>query len=1016
MPVDSLSGSTSAFPVLDILPGAAQEHLASPSIPSVRSVASPQFWMMPQTLPNTIKTLQCTGQSVSAGFHTSNMLPAGFAAASALAAGDVSCPQGHLLESIVTQMEGYSCDRCKRKMLKGAYLWRCRSCNFDVCEECKALAVCPQAHQLSSAITSEANCSCDICRVLQPQGKRVWGCRQCDFDVCDHCKPPVFQCPKGHLLQHWGSSCSATTCQSCAAEFPKGSLMWGCRRCNWDLCERCTPRACPQGHLLERAIAAGDYSCHECRNVVSRGLVKWTCRTCNWDMCSECKSPQASALQELRKQFPTVGIVLLTSVLHRSGGDYDIATATLTKGPPDLRQNPEGWMDFFDDDRDGALSQAEVLEAVAWSFAFGGDQLRRQDASTFLQSIWPSLELDELGRVRYQGLVAHAGLRHRVLHKWSPETFSIARAPASNVPVVVSVSDRPRKSSVPVEVVSVSVGGSPSVFNQGPVSVDQSKGVEQVAVGSTAASAADEVGSTPSKPSLAFYCKLGMGAALKQSSTKPDAAKDAGVSKPAVAVSKPDVAQEVSEYVTENGHEDEATATERARKLLLMSLSRLPENGVLGVYFSAKLSEPFGDFSATLRKRYQTYCNNFLRFAVLAVSADSDVESFKASTQDMSSWDVVPFEDHSRRKSLATLLDVRSVPCLVLVAKDGRTITNNGVAAIGADVDGSRFPWKVPAPESSPLSNYLHGEPREPEKASTEDATDSGRDMPSDAEINPERNRASAPQRSSKLQRGPRAVDDETFADKAETVPLTEESYKQVASFCSNYAMKRFVRRVLDAKWWTVTDDDQFDTLIWEHSGNRGTKTLKALLTDLGSAKWVSPAAHLPGEPPPSRRFRTQSEPQSAVDGRVARVGSKDAGPRRSTVVELPEKPAKSPSNDIGAVGRINDVSTSIVPPGTGPGGTSVRTGPSEGPDGKGSADPKLVKASGGGGASKGSGKSRKGAGKSSVQPGLAEKEDWEALAKVVESPAKEQGSPQYSQVLLRKRIGWRGKSGHCVG
>lgn len=44
---------------------------------------------------------------------------------------------------------------------------------------------CPQGHGLARFITSHASFCCDVCRVYQPIGSAMWGCRRCDFDVCE---------------------------------------------------------------------------------------------------------------------------------------------------------------------------------------------------------------------------------------------------------------------------------------------------------------------------------------------------------------------------------------------------------------------------------------------------------------------------------------------------------------------------------------------------------------------------------------------------------------------------------------------------------------------------------------------------------------------------------------------------------------------------------------------------------------------------------------------------------------
>ena len=52
---------------------------------------------------------------------------------------------------------------------------------------------------------------------------------------------------------------------------------------------------------------------------------------------------------------------------------------------------------------------------------------------------------------------------------------------------------------------------------------------------------------------------------------------------------------------------DESDAIEAARELLATSLGKLPNDGALGVYFSAQLCAPFGNFTNVLQERYDEY-------------------------------------------------------------------------------------------------------------------------------------------------------------------------------------------------------------------------------------------------------------------------------------------------------------------------------------------------------------------------------------------------------------------------
>jgi hypothetical protein len=55
---------------------------------------------------------------------------------------------------------------------------------------------------------------------------------------------------------------------------------------------------CPQGHLLQQfKTPEGDYGCDLCKERVAAGSVLHGCRTCDFDVCPACQQEQASAVQ-----------------------------------------------------------------------------------------------------------------------------------------------------------------------------------------------------------------------------------------------------------------------------------------------------------------------------------------------------------------------------------------------------------------------------------------------------------------------------------------------------------------------------------------------------------------------------------------------------------------------------------------------------------------------------------------------------------------------------------------------
>jgi len=84
---------------------------------------------------------------------------------------------------------------------------------------------------------------------------------------------------------------------------------------------------------------------------------------------------------------------------------------------------------------------------------------------------------------------------------------------------------------------------------------------------------------------------------------------------------------------------------------------------------------------------------------VLFVSSDKDQESFDGYFKEMP-WLALDFSDRKRKEQLSNLFGVEGIPSLVIIDKDGSTITKNGRAALGGDPEGAEFPW-YPKPVSN---------------------------------------------------------------------------------------------------------------------------------------------------------------------------------------------------------------------------------------------------------------------------------------------------------------------------
>merc|ERR1712217_583357 len=93
------------------------------------------------------------------------------------------CPNGHSLERFVAPHDSFVCDACDKTQAKGGILWGCRQCNFDLCTPCFCRSFqCPQGHQLKHF--ANGNFICDCCDEKQEAGRPMHSCRKCDIDIC----------------------------------------------------------------------------------------------------------------------------------------------------------------------------------------------------------------------------------------------------------------------------------------------------------------------------------------------------------------------------------------------------------------------------------------------------------------------------------------------------------------------------------------------------------------------------------------------------------------------------------------------------------------------------------------------------------------------------------------------------------------------------------------------------------------------------------------------------------------
>uniref|UniRef100_A0A7S0UU34 Thioredoxin domain-containing protein n=1 Tax=Polytomella parva TaxID=51329 RepID=A0A7S0UU34_9CHLO len=112
----------------------------------------------------------------------------------------------------------------------------------------------------------------------------------------------------------------------------------------------------------------------------------------------------------------------------------------------------------------------------------------------------------------------------------------------------------------------------------------------------------------------------------------------------------------------------------------------------VAIYFSAHWCPPCRQFTPMLRRTYQRMKEDGKAFEVIFVSSDKDERQFNEYYSEMP-WMAIPFDDTSRRQSLARRFNVSGIPALVLLSPTGEVLNTNARADVASDPHGDRFPW-----------------------------------------------------------------------------------------------------------------------------------------------------------------------------------------------------------------------------------------------------------------------------------------------------------------------------------
>ena len=109
-------------------------------------------------------------------------------------------------------------------------------------------------------------------------------------------------CPEAHGLRQFRTKHNGYRCDGCKRLAQVDIKMWGCRKCNYDLCKSCyntSAAKCDSGHhlfLTNVRSSSTAWKCSGCRTMSSASTKSYHCRICEYDLCSKCNTFKTAAL------------------------------------------------------------------------------------------------------------------------------------------------------------------------------------------------------------------------------------------------------------------------------------------------------------------------------------------------------------------------------------------------------------------------------------------------------------------------------------------------------------------------------------------------------------------------------------------------------------------------------------------------------------------------------------------------------------------------------------------------
>jgi len=121
-----------------------------------------------------------------------------------------------------------------------------------------------------------------------------------------------------------------------------------------------------------------------------------------------------------------------------------------------------------------------------------------------------------------------------------------------------------------------------------------------------------------------------------------------------------------------------------------VDVSTIPEDAVIGLYFSAHWCPPCRGFTPQLATFYKKAKENGKHFEVIFLSSDQNEAQFNEYYGEMP-WLTIDFGS-PKKEELSKKYEVRGIPTLILLDKNGKIIDKEGRGKVSGDYKD--FPFK----------------------------------------------------------------------------------------------------------------------------------------------------------------------------------------------------------------------------------------------------------------------------------------------------------------------------------